>query len=250
MLARNALAEALLKLDTRDAVEQAHDHFKDMLRLSRDDNFCIRHLLPALKLRLGRDRDCYRSAAWYEHRNTDFMQLDKHYGQDWSLTDKPDLDLRKYNAFASVELFTSQYSNLAHSVAIILVKIRLLRDLECLQRPVERLISSIVTNTKFIKVVNKQPLLIPLLKAQIEELYYAIERNNSHFWEALLQCEPDVRKDLTAPPRGYPKGTVQAMQVVLKYFYASWAETPGAIDFIRELRSRGLNGSEVLFEGS
>ena len=55
MRARYALVEALLKVKTYAAVEAAHGYCMDMLRLCSSDNMGIRDMIPALKLRLGKD---------------------------------------------------------------------------------------------------------------------------------------------------------------------------------------------------
>lgn len=53
MRARFAAADALLRIDTAAAVEQALGHFTDMLRLNRSDNMGVRDVIPSLLLWLG-----------------------------------------------------------------------------------------------------------------------------------------------------------------------------------------------------
>lgn len=55
MRARYALVEAFFEIETYTAVNAAHDHIMDLLRLSRSDNMGVRDLVPALKLWLGKD---------------------------------------------------------------------------------------------------------------------------------------------------------------------------------------------------
>ena len=53
MRARYGLLDALRKIKTRDAVQAAHDHVKECLRLCRSDNMGVRDMAPALMLRSG-----------------------------------------------------------------------------------------------------------------------------------------------------------------------------------------------------
>lgn len=70
MRARYELVDAiLLSYGTAsgpvDVVQMALDHLLDMMRLCRGDNMGVRQLIPALYIRLGRDRDAYDFMKWY-----------------------------------------------------------------------------------------------------------------------------------------------------------------------------------------
>lgn len=65
MRLRFGLVEALLAIKTIEAVQEAHSHIMDMLRLCRSDNMGVRDLVPALCMRLNRDQDCYDFIKWY-----------------------------------------------------------------------------------------------------------------------------------------------------------------------------------------
>ena len=56
---------ALLKIKTNAALLAAHAHLMDMLRLCWGDNMGVRDLVPALKLRLGKDQDCHDFCKWW-----------------------------------------------------------------------------------------------------------------------------------------------------------------------------------------
>lgn len=56
---RYRLVEAILEIETFDAVKFALDHNMDILRLNRSDNMGDQELVPALLLRLGRDQEYY-----------------------------------------------------------------------------------------------------------------------------------------------------------------------------------------------
>ncbi|KAM0700537.1 hypothetical protein Q7P35_012258 [Cladosporium inversicolor] len=85
MRARYDHVEALLKIKNRTAVQKALEHLLDMLRLNRSDNMCLRDLVPALHLRLGREQACYDFIKWwytraqdenYDSGNTDLLHLE------------------------------------------------------------------------------------------------------------------------------------------------------------------------------
>lgn len=66
MRSRYGLVEALLKIKGQwHPVEEAHDHIRDLLRLCRGDNMGVRSILPPLKLRLGKDQECYDVIKFY-----------------------------------------------------------------------------------------------------------------------------------------------------------------------------------------
>ena len=79
-----------------------------------------------------------------------------------------------------------------------------------------------------------QTALVEKLESQVEEIYKAVAASNEFMWPALLR----PGKNLTARLLGYSMGTPAHMQMVLQYSYASWVETPGAIDMIRELSKK------------
>ena len=64
MLARFALVEALLKINSVQAVTSALDHLLDMLQLCRGDNLSVRTVVPSLYIRLGRDQEAYDFCTW------------------------------------------------------------------------------------------------------------------------------------------------------------------------------------------
>ena len=81
--ARYGVVDALLAIKTKEAVEEAHSHVMDMLRLCRGDNMGVRDLVPALYLRLNRDQPCYDFIKWYSTSGRD-----------------PDYDWVRYRSFS------------------------------------------------------------------------------------------------------------------------------------------------------
>ena len=244
MRARYGLVEALLKVKTYAAAEAAHGHLMDLLRLCRGDNMGVRDLVPALALRLGRDQECYDFCKWWATTGQE-----SHY--DWGDMDNPYLDVKNADAFESPrEYFARKYGSLSHSVAITLLKIRLLMDVRALQNssvigdrvPQEILDSvrgqlvsgSVVAGNKDVMNSQDQTPLIENLEAQVQELFVAVKNMNKYFWPALL----NPGKHLTARPQAYSPGSLEETQLKLQYSYDAWTETPGAIDVVRELVKR------------
>jgi hypothetical protein len=240
MRARFTLVEALLKINTALAVSSALDHLLDMLGLCRGDNMGVRDVVPHLYLRLGRDQEAYDFCMWWA---TTGQEGD----YDWGNTDLPYLDTKGADVFGDITPFAHKYHALSHTVAISLLKIRLLIDLQALQRAKEEAgphvpreildgiqqysVSSVVTSTSSIIEREDQTPHIAKLRTQIEGLYAAVKNANPHFWPALIR----PGEHLKARPNFYTPGGPEAMQLTLQYSYNAWAETPGAIGVIREL---------------
>ncbi|KAH6669057.1 hypothetical protein B0J14DRAFT_156265 [Halenospora varia] len=241
MRARYALVESLLKVQQYDAVKAAFDHIMDLLRLCRGDNMGVRSQAPALFLRLGKDQECYDFIKWW---CTTGNQGD----YDWGDMNLPYLDLNGEDVFESPELFIRKWADLGHAVAVALLKVKLLLDVKMLKNAtvvgekvpaeiLDNIRNQLVTRTVIFErkeIMEAQDLepLIKKLEGQVEELYAGVTNLNKFFWQGLLN--PD--RHLSALPSAYSHGSVEEMQLVLKYTYAAWIETPGAVDIIRDLR--------------
>lgn len=233
MIARYALVETLLKVKTYAAVEAAHGHCIDMLRLCRSDYMGVRDKVPALKLRLGRDQECYDFCKWWA-----ITENEDNY--DWKKMSDTDFDVKNADVFEGPQkLFIKKSGGLNHLVAITLLKIKLLITVRALQNssvigeklPQEILDSvrdqivsgSALAGNKTIVYAQDQTIPIMDLEIQVDDLYEAVERINEHFWRALLN--PNER----TVSRSFEK------QTALQQNCDAWIETPGAIDMIREL---------------
>ena len=242
MRARNGLVEALLQIKTYAAVEEAHSHITDILRLCRTDNMAVRDVLPALDLRLGRVQQCYDFCKWWA---TTGQERD----YDWGELDNPFLDIKDADVFEPpIEHFLTA-SDLGHSVAITLLKIKLLLDVRALQNssligtrvPQEivdhlrwQLVSPLIAENKSLMNNTDQAPLIQNLERQVQNLFTGVKASNKHFWPALLNPE----RHLTARPEAYSHGSVEQMQLVLNISLDAWTETPGAIDVIKKLTGK------------
>lgn len=240
MRARFALVEALKRIDTHISVQTQIDHLMDMLRLCRSDNMGVRDIIPSLLLRLNKDQECYDFVKWWQTTGQD-----SHY--DWGNTKLPYLDIRNADPFEPIDIFCSRWLDLSQTVAVMLLKIKLLLDLKALQNSAvigEKVPSEILDSIQ--RHIVQSPIIssnrklmercdhsddIEVLECQIDDLFMAVQMANPFFWRRLV----NPGRHLTARPAAYSKGSVEEMQLVLQYSYDAWIETPGAIDMIEEI---------------
>lgn len=234
--------EALLKVKNRTAVQKALDHLLDMLRLNRSDNMGLRDLVPALYLRLSREQACYDFIKWWYTR-----AQDENY--DSGNTDLPHLDIENADAFEPLDTLKMKYADLPHRAMLCLLKWRLQTDLQALKNAsiaaggkvpaellngirLQMLSPAAQNNTALISDVENGRDIgghISQLEQQVDALSNALQDSNKHYWAAVV--EPGDH--LTARPPHYSQGTVSEMQLALAQTYDAWAETPGAIDWVK-----------------
>lgn len=167
------------------------------------------------------------------------------------------LDVKDADVFEPlVEGFLSKYGDLSFTVALTLLEIRLLLDLQALQNssaighkvPQEildsvrnQLVTTVVSNNAKIMNSADQTPLIKEIEKQVQALYTKAQQQNKHFWPVLLKPEAD----LGARPNSYSPGSPQRMEKVFNYSYNSWKETPGAIEMIRKLHKSNASQSSM-----
>lgn len=242
MRARYDHVEALLKIKNRTAVQTALDHLLDMLRLNRSDNMGLQHLVPALYLRLGKEQACYDFIKWWHT-----VAQDEDY--DSGNTDLPHLDIENDNAFEPLEVLQMGYAALPHRAMLCLLKWRLRSDLQDLkhasiaagERVPAELLNNIRSHMLNPAAQNNTTLTrdvengrdigghISQLEQQVDALFDALNNANKYYWAAVV--EPG--NHLTARPPHYSAGTVSEMQLALAQTYDAWAETPGAIEWVK-----------------
>jgi hypothetical protein len=238
--ARLKLVETLLRSNAAPAILLSVDHLVSMLQLHRADPMGIRDVLPALYIRLGRDQEAYDFCHWWATTG---------HGDDYDWFDRqaPFLDTKNADIWGEVGVFLGSRFYLPHVVALTLLSIRLVIDLNTVQQArqhigphVPREIldtvqqysihSSILSVSKIIEQED-QTQRIANLRTQIKKLYTAVQKANRHFWPALIK----PGHNLEAQPTSYGQGDQGQMQLVLQYNYNAWAETPGSISIIKEL---------------
>jgi hypothetical protein len=232
MQARYAFIDALLKIHTQQAVETALAHSIDMTRLNGRDNQGLRNIAPSIILRPGKDQECYEFTKWWaltEQAGT-YNRADPH---------QPFLNSHGQDSFELVvEFFKPDILNLAHLVALTLLKIRFVLDLKTLHRAVgtgtrPRVFTNIMQKDRE-QLGDSASALLTIsgwVEKVVENLFDAVNLLNRHYWGALVQ-PGDL---LTVKPNGYMLGSVQEMQLKLQECYNAWVETPGAIAVIGEM---------------
>ncbi|CAJ2508309.1 Uu.00g094950.m01.CDS01 [Anthostomella pinea] len=234
MIARQGLVDSLLNINTRMASQEAADHLWDMLQLARNDGMGIRNQLPGQLLRLGQDQEAYDFMKWWTVTEND----DQHDASNMSL---PYLDVHGADVFEPVALFIKDppIGELTPRVCVTLIKLRLLNDLETLQKAPGASLESrresvgpIVKKREDILNRDDQGPYIEELKTQIKALYESVKQSNNYFWPAL--CSP--AKTMNQPlPGSFSPGSPQEAHVMLRYNVDSWYETKGTTRPIKVL---------------
>lgn len=204
---------------------------------------------PAFLLRLGNYRECYQFLRWYAAAATN-PDHPSHNEAESYLQEPADL-LEPVDVFLS-PLHTEApgvYQTVAHLVFLIILKIRLLFDLqkdnevatilrtklpqELVNRVLEYVPDKLAPymDVRAMKFTSRSEM-THVLKAHILTLYQHVDSQNRHFWGALFS----PAGHLSAEPADYMPGSVSEMQVALRRTYREWVLTPGAISYIRGIK--------------
>ncbi|EMT72139.1 hypothetical protein ACKRZS_005400 [Fusarium odoratissimum] len=235
MQARHDYISAILNVRTGEAVEIALKESLDLLRLCRGDNLGVRSQVPALYLRLGRDQEAYDFIKWYA------VKGDSKY--DWRDMSLPFLDLQGEDAFEAV--IEKPYYYISFKMALMLIKIRLMKDLESLQgflqkKPnatgeerydyvQEEAMSDILLQRADVVAKDDYKDLIAELKGQILQLYKMVKEDNKHIWPGIEN--PNLYAyDV---PTAYSPGSREEAVLIFRNSWYSWSETEPAIRYIR-----------------
>ncbi|KAF2826233.1 hypothetical protein CC86DRAFT_406526 [Ophiobolus disseminans] len=227
MRARRSLIDALFLVHTPSAVLAAYTHSVEMLTLNNADNQGMGNMIPAILLRRGKDQQCYNTLRWV------------HLGRD------PALELTNENGLEHEPMpdFILGHVPIAHLVALMLLKVRLLIDMRGLHARFEATSSfepQHYTNTITPRIrhlfKHRGGEMSQLLWEQIVAFYVFVHGRNKYLWFALLCPEYDDLR--VRPNKGVGVGK-REMRIVLQQTYNAWAETPGAFDVLRELEGDG-----------
>lgn len=71
MRIRRTITITLMKLNTYAAITQAYDMAVRSLFLDRSDQLGMRHIIPFLCLRLGKNQPAYDFCTWYKYVNSE-----------------------------------------------------------------------------------------------------------------------------------------------------------------------------------
>ncbi|KAG4261933.1 hypothetical protein FPRO03_11401 [Fusarium proliferatum] len=236
MQARHDYITAILNARTGEAVEIALRESLEMLRLCRGDNLSVRSQVPGLYLRLGRDQEAYDFIKWYA------MKGGSNY--DWRDMSLPFLDLQGEDAFEAV-IEKPLYYDVSFKMALTLIKIRLLKDLESMQGFLQRkpnatgeerydylqeeAMSDILQQRADIVTKDDYKDLIAELKRQVLQLYKMVKEDNRHVWPGIEN--PNLYAyDV---PSIYSPGSREEAVLIFRQSWYSWSETEPAIRHIR-----------------
>lgn len=248
--ARYEFAEEILRhFNTRVAVQTALDEMLFLLHLYRVDNIHLRYKVPALYLRLGQDQEAYDFMTWW---------LTIPEGYNWNDRTLGFLDTKGTDAFEAPDRWVRpvQPMEMSYTVAVLLVKIRLMFGMQTLQSAYHAFhgdgerkfvaneivdeirgqiaVSNALTSRDVVKGTQQTSLsAMAALKIQIFELFDAVHLANMYFWRAMLAVD-SVRPSKLA--EAAPRETLELVKVV----YKAWKETPGALKVV-ETRYRLFN---------
>ncbi|KAH6960316.1 hypothetical protein DER45DRAFT_627423 [Fusarium avenaceum] len=231
-----------------EAVNEALENLLDMFRRPRRQHMVVEEIVPHLYLRLNRDQEAYDFLKWYtstvvesncDRENINITYLDVN---DADVLEEP-LDVWSNGKFLTLD----------HVVAVTLIKVRILLDLQVAQNsfrvlkgimPLEiiemirgQLIGSVLQSRPKIlrKTTEEISTLIQTMKSQIIALYKSVHIYNPHFWRLMLNNE-------TTPVRlkGWPhlRGTEDQAYQTLNYCWSSWVESHGALRLMKDLSEK------------
>ncbi|SPJ72155.1 uncharacterized protein FTOL_01883 [Fusarium torulosum] len=232
----------------KEAVRQGLDNPLDMLRLSRSDNMGVRDIVPHLYLRLDRDQEVYDFLKWYATTGTES-------NYDWGDMDNPYLDVKDADVLEEpLDAWSNgRFLSLSHVAAVILIKVRVLLDLQAAQStfralkgtmPPEiidlirgQLIGSVVQSRPEIFKMTTEEIssLIQTIKDQIIVLYQSANIYNAHFWRLMLNNAIAASQQR---PGMYSPETKEEACLTIGYCLASWVETPGAFELMKDLSDK------------
>ncbi|KAF2497285.1 hypothetical protein BU16DRAFT_355698 [Lophium mytilinum] len=239
---------ALVEIGSFAAVEIAVDLSLDFLRSHSSVNEFTRALLPFQFLRSGRDQECYDFITWTLDRDPD-VRLD--YSRA--------VEHKGSNVFESIDIFDwtpdESYQHIrppriSELICVILIKIKVLLDLEALQNsqiiaakvPQELLdcIRGYLVNSNLVAknkaVMDKTDLagLMEDTRSQIIHLHDLIREENWYFWPAFFHPDTALAAKLDQN-KLFVWGSPNNMQWVLQRCYKLWKATPGAITLMHDI---------------
>ncbi|KAH7117624.1 hypothetical protein B0J11DRAFT_493260 [Dendryphion nanum] len=233
------LVEAGVKFNTRRAIREAVGSMRMMSLLNPR---APSPLMGSLHLRIGEDQSCYdHCKLWFATgANPDY---------DWD-THSDNLQIQHADVLEPVEPFfkAGGMDSLYYLVPTTLFKIRLLHDLQALQR-LQLLAGTILPrelydiiaqdSVRYIAARNKAirdqdpSHLIPKVTKQIRFLFNEADKAcppQISFWRVFLKAEKDWLWICE-----FGDEDVRRVRKVVADVYNSWVETPGAIGVVEEL---------------
>jgi hypothetical protein len=238
MIARFMLArDHLLRMGTRDGVQEALEHMRDMLRLSRRDHFCLQRMIPTLMLRLDLDQECYDFVKWWATTDSDGSY-------DWRDMTLPYLDIRGADVLEDPAYLVLDLDAL---IAVLLLKLKLLVDIRNLK--ITRKITAL-RNVPFDiailieSAVIRSPLSIQLQRQSFQSLSHIESKllYQAHkLGGKLMKTNINFTSCLFDPDEALSKrpgdGPWEEMALAMRHSYSTWWETEGVLDLLKDARA-------------
>lgn len=235
-----------------DVLETVLTDLLEMLRLSRADEVGAGIAVPSIYVALGRDQEAYDFIKW--NTIADIMWDP----DEWDDLERPYLDLRGEDVLEkAMDVWASRSDQMLTFVAtVILIKLRILLDLIAMQNA-RRLLSGVLpTETiDMIRwhlagpVLSSRPdivrggteetaHLVRKLKNQALELYLAVAKSNTPFWDLMIDddaeaVERNKKRELKPQSR-------EEADLLARYNCTPWLMNPVALEAIRAWRERHL----------
>lgn len=158
--------------------------------------------------------------------------------------------MKDADAFEFHDSYCEWSFRLSHAAMMCLLKLRLLFDIQALKsastavgdRLPQELVdevrshmvsSSTCSNTRLLRDIGNGKDLASYtteLESQIEKMWTAVQTWNGFYWKAVAK----PGKHLDARPDYTSQGDAGELQVSLKQTHAAWAETPGALQWVKD----------------
>ncbi|RAK95268.1 uncharacterized protein BO80DRAFT_439513 [Aspergillus ibericus CBS 121593] len=235
-----AMMDVLADLHHVESVTAQLLHSFDILGnctyLAQSKHSRVAQNVPALMLRLGKDEDCYGFVKHAADLQQDWCRKGRRCcHRFWLQYSKTE------NALEPFDYTNHEFLDISHMVALTLLKVKLLLDLrkmdECAaivgrRVPAEILliIQSFVPlspilcgNEKFVRIRARRQM-INELDRQIEDLYQRVKGVHKNLWRFLVGWDADEVY--------LWKYDEWPFRCIMVENTSSWAETPGAIQFI------------------
>lgn len=252
MLARCHIANTLMlnmgSMGARvDIIQKCFDILNDLLRLCWPGHVDIELTIPYLYIRLGQDQKCYDFIKWYATTVRDKED-------DRADVTKPFPNLSAGDVLEPVEDIWRNLDrhDLARSVALLLIKVRVLLDLQHFQTAASEFsgkfpqeLLSIIRGQLVGPILAVRPELlrqsrdgiaeqIKAMKDQVQCLYKDIDKYNQRFWPSMLD-NPKAAFEGRAFVK--PGCSQSESNFIILHSYYAWQETPGALDMMAMLRN-------------
>jgi hypothetical protein len=229
------LGHAELDVGTRLAVESGLGHILEITKNAKSSMLGVADFAPASFLRLGRDQEAYDFMKWWITTPDTIMRPPM----------QPYTAVKNQGILEPAAVFMGKCPSMAFMATLTLLKLRLLMDLQSLQRskknmsaklPQElvdeirrNMVSSAIGRELIERDDHQED--IARMKADVKVMYEAVMASNMQFWPAVLHSGDN----LTAEAEGWYYGNKEEMQFALQFTYRAWVETPGAIEAIEVL---------------